>query len=231
MTSAAQYCSLFLVPCSLFLVPTYNERDTSYDVLVEMAADGAHAPEKQPSLLSALDSADLALGSRWVSDGDCGELAKVSRTSLPRWQLLHLDGSGYAPWAPLGEADATGGYRACRRSVLQEVNYGRCFLPRMLLPGESGVACTARGFSGWWSAYPILEVGTWRELDERVDSARSVLECDRRVVTQRGLAYRWCQLVSRRLRPPQVGLSILLRFMPRRVGRSVGGGLRGWSLV
>jgi len=32
-------------------------------------------------------------------------------------------------------------------------------------------------------------------------------------------------------RPPQVGLSILLRFMPRRVGRSVGGGLRGWSLV
>ncbi len=33
------------------------------------------------------------------------------------------------------------------------------------------------------------------------------------------------------LRPPQVGLSILLRFMPRRVGRSVGGGLRGWSLV
>ncbi len=36
---------------------------------------------------------------------------------------------------------------------------------------------------------------------------------------------------SRRLRPPQVGLSILLRFMPRRVGRSVGGGLRGWSLV
>ncbi len=34
-----------------------------------------------------------------------------------------------------------------------------------------------------------------------------------------------------RLRPPQVGLSILLRFMPRRVGRSVGGGLRGWSLV
>ena len=37
--------------------------------------------------------------------------------------------------------------------------------------------------------------------------------------------------VTPSLRPPQVGLSILLRFMPRRVGRSVGGGLRGWSLV
>jgi len=36
---------------------------------------------------------------------------------------------------------------------------------------------------------------------------------------------------TQRPRPPQVGLSILLRFMPRRVGRSVGGGLRGWSLV
>ena len=32
------------------------------------------------------------------------------------------------------------------------------------------------------------------------------------------------------LRPPQVGLSIVFRFMPRRAGRSVGGGLRGWSL-
>jgi len=39
------------------------------------------------------------------------------------------------------------------------------------------------------------------------------------------------QCVGLSLRPPQVGLSILLRFMPRRVGRSVGGGLRGWSLV
>jgi DNA-binding beta-propeller fold protein YncE len=33
------------------------------------------------------------------------------------------------------------------------------------------------------------------------------------------------------LRPPQVGMSILLRFMPRRAGRSVGGGPRGCSLV
>jgi len=37
-----------------------------YGVLVEMDADGSHAPEQLPSLLSALDSADLALGSRWI---------------------------------------------------------------------------------------------------------------------------------------------------------------------
>ena len=37
--------------------------------------------------------------------------------------------------------------------------------------------------------------------------------------------------LRRRLRPPQVGMSILLRFMPRRAGRSVGGGPRGCSLV
>src|SRR5450759_2232415 len=38
-------------------------------------------------------------------------------------------------------------------------------------------------------------------------------------------------LAANSLRPPQVGMSILLRFMPRRAGRSVGGGPRGCSLV
>ncbi|MBV9097986.1 MAG: glycosyltransferase, partial [Frankiaceae bacterium] len=37
--------------------------DAGYDVLVEMDADGSHAPEQLPRLLAALGSADLVLGS------------------------------------------------------------------------------------------------------------------------------------------------------------------------
>src|SRR5664280_1865040 len=63
-----------------------------------------------------------------------------------------------------------------------------------------------------------------------------VVDGRRRSIRRHGvqLVPRFCPLSSsslHRLRPPQVGMSILLRFMPRRAGRSVGGGPRGCSLV
>jgi dolichol-phosphate mannosyltransferase len=45
-----------------------------YQVVVEMDADGSHAPEDLPSLLAALDGADgadVVLGSRYVPGGRC----------------------------------------------------------------------------------------------------------------------------------------------------------------
>src|SRR4029077_18323717 len=43
--------------------------DRDFDVVVEMDADGSHAPEELPRLLAALRSADVVLGSRWVAGG------------------------------------------------------------------------------------------------------------------------------------------------------------------
>ena len=40
-----------------------------FDVLVEMDADGSHAPEQLPRLLGAMDGADLVIGSRYVRGG------------------------------------------------------------------------------------------------------------------------------------------------------------------
>ena len=40
-----------------------------FGVLVEMDADGSHAPEQLPQLVAALDHADLVLGSRWIDGG------------------------------------------------------------------------------------------------------------------------------------------------------------------
>jgi dolichol-phosphate mannosyltransferase len=101
--------------------------DHDFDVLVEMDADGSHAPEQLPRLLTALENADLVLGSRWVRGG------KVVNWSKAR-EVLSRGGNFYTRIA-LGVRphDATGGYRAYRRAVLEKIDYravasqGYCF--------------------------------------------------------------------------------------------------------
>lgn len=84
-----------------------------YGVLVEMDADGSHQPEQLPSLLAALEHADLVLGSRWVKGGKVVNWPK-SREVLSRggnlWTRLALG---------VRLKDATGGYRAFRRQTLE----------------------------------------------------------------------------------------------------------------
>ncbi|MFN2539939.1 MAG: polyprenol monophosphomannose synthase, partial [Mycobacteriales bacterium] len=101
--------------------------ERGFDVVVEMDADGSHAPEQLPRLLAALENADLVLGSRWVDGGQVVNWPK-SRELLSRggnlWTRLALG-------LPL--KDATGGYRAYRRPVLDQVlardvaSQGYCF--------------------------------------------------------------------------------------------------------
>jgi dolichol-phosphate mannosyltransferase len=102
-------------------------RERGFDVVVEMDADGSHAPEELPRLLAALGEADLALGSRWVPGGRVVNWPR-SRELLSRggnwWTRTMLD-------LPL--RDATGGYRAYRRAVLDSLeldgvaSQGYCF--------------------------------------------------------------------------------------------------------
>lgn len=98
-----------------------------YDVIVEMDADGSHAPEQLPRLLAALGHADLVLGSRWVPGGEVQNWPK-SR------EVLSRGGNLYTRLALGIELhDATGGYRAYRRTVLQTIelsgiaSQGYCF--------------------------------------------------------------------------------------------------------
>ncbi|SDP02970.1 dolichol-phosphate mannosyltransferase [Klenkia soli] len=101
--------------------------ERGYDVLVEMDADGSHLPEQLPRLLHALADADVVLGSRWVAGGE------VVNWPLHR-QLLSRGGSAYTRWAlGLRLRDATGGYRAYRAHVLEDLDLrsvtsqGYCF--------------------------------------------------------------------------------------------------------
>ncbi|WP_103382063.1 polyprenol monophosphomannose synthase [Pseudonocardia dioxanivorans] len=101
-----------------------------YHVVVEMDADGSHAPEDLPELLEALESdggADLVLGSRYVPGG------RVVNWPAHR-QLLSRGANLYARLA-LGAPvkDITGGFRAFRRQVLEDLDIttvastGYCF--------------------------------------------------------------------------------------------------------
>jgi dolichol-phosphate mannosyltransferase len=101
--------------------------EAGYDVMVEMDADGSHAPEQLPRLLAALDHADIVLGSRWVPGGEVVNWPK-SR------EILSRGGNLYTRIAlGLDLHDATGGYRAYRRTVLQTIDLstiasqGYCF--------------------------------------------------------------------------------------------------------
>jgi dolichol-phosphate mannosyltransferase len=116
-----------------------------YDVIVEMDADGSHQPEQLPRLLSALATADVVLGSRWVEGG------QVSNWPKSR-EILSRGGNAYARIAlgiPL--RDATGGYRAYRAKVLRSFDLstvrsqGYCFQVDLAL-------------RSWERGYRIVEV-------------------------------------------------------------------------
>jgi dolichol-phosphate mannosyltransferase len=102
-------------------------REHDYDVVVEMDADGSHAPEELPRLLDRLSDADVVLGSRWVRGG------KVVNWPVHRFVLSR--GANLYTWFVLGMPlrDATGGYRAYRMPVLDKIevdsaeSQGYCF--------------------------------------------------------------------------------------------------------
>lgn len=98
-----------------------------HQVVVEMDADGSHAPEDLPALLTALEDADVVLGSRYVPGG------RVVDWPWHR-EVLSRGGNLYSRLA-LGVPirDITGGYRVYRRAVLEELDLagvasqGYCF--------------------------------------------------------------------------------------------------------
>ncbi|WKD57689.1 Undecaprenyl-phosphate mannosyltransferase [Corynebacterium capitovis DSM 44611] len=91
------------------------ERD--YEVVVQMDADGSHAPADLPKLLAEIDrGADLVIGSRYVPGGVVKDWPE-SRHQLSKW------GNRYIGLA-LGDHvnDMTAGFRAFRREVLETVD-------------------------------------------------------------------------------------------------------------
>ncbi|WP_432669803.1 polyprenol monophosphomannose synthase [Mycolicibacterium fortuitum] len=99
-----------------------------YSVLVEMDADGSHAPEELNRLLDAVDAgADLAIGSRYVPGGT------VRNWPVRRLVLSKTANTYSRLLLGVGIHDITAGYRAYRREVLEKIDLsavdskGYCF--------------------------------------------------------------------------------------------------------
>ena len=99
-----------------------------YSVLVEMDADGSHAPEELHRLLDAVDGgADLAIGSRYVPGG------AIRNWPRRRFALSKTANTYARVLLGVDVHDITAGYRAYRREVLEKIDLaavdskGYCF--------------------------------------------------------------------------------------------------------
>jgi dolichol-phosphate mannosyltransferase len=157
-----------------------------YDVLVEMDADGSHQPEQLERLLTALERADVVIGSRWVPGGGV--------RNWPRHrELLSRGASLYArTLLDLPIRDVTAGYRAFRRSALERLHLhdvasaGYCFQ----------VDLAIRAVRAEMTVVEVPITFIERELGESkmsLDIAREALVR----ITQWGLAHRWRQITGR----------------------------------
>jgi dolichol-phosphate mannosyltransferase len=102
-------------------------REHGYEAVVEMDADGSHAPEQLPRLLDALRDNDAVIGSRYVPGG-----------TVVNWPMIRLlisrGGSLYTRlWLSVPYRDTTAGYRAYRLPLLEKIeidsvsSQGYCF--------------------------------------------------------------------------------------------------------
>jgi dolichol-phosphate mannosyltransferase len=90
-----------------------------YSVLVEMDADGSHAPEELGRLLEAVDGgADLVIGSRYVPGGT------VRNWPWRRLALSRTANTYSRVLLGVDINDITAGYRAYRREVLEKIDLG-----------------------------------------------------------------------------------------------------------
>ncbi len=101
--------------------------ERGYGILVEMDADGSHAPEHLDRLLRGTAVGDLVIGSRYVAGG------YVVNWPLRR-MILSKAGNLYARLAlGVGLHDITAGYRAYKAEVLRSLpldsieSHGYCF--------------------------------------------------------------------------------------------------------
>ena len=164
----------------------------SFDVVVELDADGSHQPEQLPRLLAALRGADLVLGSRWIAGGGTENWSK-GREILSR-------GGNFYTRTMLGVPlhDATGGYRAFRADTLRKLDLhdvasqGYCFqvdlawraVQRGLVVTEVPITFVERAAGTSKMSQRIVVEALWRVtvwgFDDRVTRIRRTAQNKRR---------------------------------------------------
>jgi dolichol-phosphate mannosyltransferase len=111
-----------------------------YRVLFEMDADFSHHPRDIGKFLAKLQTHDMVIGSRYIEGGGTSEWGTAR--PLLSWaanKYIHL-----VTGLPL--RDATSGYRAYRREVLEEMDFDRIHIRGYAVHGETAYQAWIRGF-------------------------------------------------------------------------------------
>ena len=116
--------------------------DLGADYIVQMDADLSHPPSLVRDLLYGLQNADVVVGSRYVRGGGADR----------EWGLLRRLISSGGNWgirlvAGVNIKDATGGFKAFRRHVLQELEFDSFRCNGFGFQVEVNHACERMGFS------------------------------------------------------------------------------------
>lgn len=116
------------------------ERD--YAVLFEMDADISHPPEALPAFIEALEEYQVVIGSRYVG----------GRVNVLNWPMSRLLVSYFGSWyartiTRMPVRDATGGFNAWHREVLEAVDLDRVRSNGYAFQIELKFRAWARGFS------------------------------------------------------------------------------------
>ena len=146
------------------------ERD--FDILIEMDADLSHPADRLPALVAALDEVDVAVGSRYVG-------GNITVVNWPlRRLMISLFGSWYARMITrIPVNDATGGFNAFRRQVLETIG-----LERIQSNGYSfQIELKLRAWRGGFTLCEVPIVFTERDSGESKMSGRIIREAVWRV--------------------------------------------------
>ena len=144
-------------------------RERGYDAVVEMDADGSHAPEELPRLLDALRDADVVIGSRWVRGGKVVNWP-VHRLVLSRGANLYTRLALGMPVRTPPAATGPTGCRSWRRSTSTRCSsQGYCFQVDLAWRAHRN------GLPGRRGADHVRRARARREQDELRRSSREAL--------------------------------------------------------
>ena len=120
--------------------------ERGYDWIFQSDADFSHDPGHLPNFVEALASYDVVLGSRYLE-------GRVTVINWPITRLILSYGANvYARWVTgLPVADATGGYKAFRKHVLEQVGLDR-------VESEGYAFQIEMSFRAWKKGFHLAEI-------------------------------------------------------------------------
>jgi dolichol-phosphate mannosyltransferase len=126
---------------SAYLAGFRRALEKDYDAVIQMDSDFSHPPSALPELLSAAQSSDCVIGSRYVPGGSI-EGWPFHRLLLSCWANVYARSILHVPIR-----DLTGGFRCVKRNVLEAIDWSSIYSEGYAFQIELDYRILRKGFS------------------------------------------------------------------------------------